>query len=86
MSKKPRWIVQRGFFHRAGARVQRGIRMNIIERRQLIKGRVIDLSVAKAEINRSRRERAEAARLLRKALVAKRAASVPPETVSYPRR
>ena len=59
--------------------------MNIIERRQLIRGRVIDLSVAKAEINRSRRERAEAARVLRKALVANRAASTAPETVSYPR-
>jgi hypothetical protein len=86
MLKKPRWMIQRGFFHRARTPVQRGIRMNIIERRQLIRGRVIDLSVAKAEINRSKRERAEAARLLRKALVANRAASVPPETVSYPRR
>jgi hypothetical protein len=60
--------------------------MNIIERRQIIKGRVIDLAVAKAELSRSRRERAESARLLRKALASKRAASVPPETVSYPRR
>ncbi|HYF48496.1 MAG TPA: hypothetical protein VEJ63_03780 [Planctomycetota bacterium] len=59
--------------------------MNIIQRRQLIKGRVIDLSVAKAAITRSRRERAEAARLLRKALGAKRAASAAPETISYPR-
>jgi hypothetical protein len=59
--------------------------MNIIQRRQLIKGRVIDLSVAKAAITRSRRERAEAARQLRKALIAKRGASVAPETISYPR-
>jgi hypothetical protein len=85
MLKKPRWIVQRGFFHHAQARVQRGIRMNIIQRRQLIKGRVIDLSVAKAAITRSRRERAEAARQLRKALIAKRRTSVAPETISYPR-
>ena len=60
--------------------------MNIIERRQIIKGRVIDMAVAKAELSRSKRERAEAARVLRKALVRARAASVPPETVSYPRR
>ena len=60
--------------------------MNTFERRRLIKGRVIDVTVAKAGVHESRRERAEAAKKLRKALAAKQAASVQAETVSYPRQ
>jgi hypothetical protein len=60
--------------------------MNTTERRQIVKGRVIDAVVAKAAVNESRRERAEAAKLLRKALAANRFATLEPDTVSYPRR
>jgi hypothetical protein len=60
--------------------------MNTFERRRLIKGQVIDVSVANAAVHESRRQRAEAAKKLRKALAAKQAASVQPETVSYPRQ
>lgn len=59
--------------------------MNIVQRRQIMKGRIIDLAVAKTAVNRSRRERAEAARKLRKAFAASRAAAIAPETISYPR-
>ena len=60
--------------------------MNTFERRRLIKGRVIDVNVAKAAVHESRRQRAEAAKKLRKALAAKQAASFQSETVSYPRQ
>ncbi len=60
--------------------------MNTFGRRQFIKGRVIDVSVAKAAVHESRRQRAEAAKKLRKALAAKQAASRAPETISYPRQ
>lgn len=60
--------------------------MNTFERRRLIKGRVIDVTVAKVGVHESRRERAEATKKLRKALAAKQAASVQAETVSYPRQ
>lgn len=49
--------------------------MNTLERRLIIKNRVVDAVVAKAAINQSRRERLEAARKLRKALAAKRYAA-----------
>jgi hypothetical protein len=57
--------------------------MNTIERRQIVKGRVIDMAVAKAAVNESRRERAEAAKKLRKALAANRFATLKPDTISY---
>jgi hypothetical protein len=60
--------------------------MNTFERRRLIRGRVIDVNVAKAAINESRRQRVDAATKLRKALAAKQAASRQPETISYPRQ
>ena len=60
--------------------------MNTFERRRLIKGRVIDVSVANAAVSESRRQRSEAEKKLRKALAAKQAASVQPETISYPRQ
>lgn len=46
--------------------------MNTLDRRLLIKHRVIDAVVVKAAYNQSRRERMDAARKLRKALAAKR--------------
>jgi|ADGO01.1.fsa_nt_gi hypothetical protein len=60
--------------------------MNTFERRRLVRGRVIDVSIAKTAVHESRRQRAEAAKMLRKALAAKQAASRHPETISYPRQ
>jgi hypothetical protein len=60
--------------------------MNTFERRRLIKGRVIDVTVAKTAVHESRRQRTEAAKKLRKALAAKQAASAQVETISYPRQ
>jgi hypothetical protein len=59
--------------------------MNTFERRRLVKGRVIDVTVAKAAVNDSRRQRDEAAKKLRKALAVQQAA-VQAETISYPRQ
>jgi len=60
--------------------------MNTFERRRLVRGRVIDVTIAKAAVNESKRQRSEAAKALRKSLAAKKAASRPAETVSYPRQ
>jgi hypothetical protein len=60
--------------------------MNTLERRQIVRGQVIDVSVAKAAINKSRRERVEAAKKLRKAMAASHFASMQRETISYPRK
>lgn len=57
--------------------------MNIIERRQFVRDQVIDTMIAKTAINKSRRERAEASRKLRKTMMLSRAATAPRETVSY---
>ena len=46
--------------------------MNTLERRQIVRGQVIDLVVAKTAVTKSRRERADAAKKLRKALAASR--------------
>ena len=59
--------------------------MNTLERRQIVRGQVIDLAVAKTSINKSRRERVDAAKKLRKALAASRYAKLRVETISYPR-
>jgi hypothetical protein len=59
--------------------------MNTLERRQIVKANVIDVVVAKVAINESRRQRAEAARRLRKSLAAARYAAHKADTVSYPR-
>jgi hypothetical protein len=59
--------------------------MNTLERRQIARGQVIDLVVAKTEINKSRRERADATKKLRKALAASRYAKLGVDTISYPR-
>jgi hypothetical protein len=61
-----------------------GLRMNIVQRRQLIKGHVIDAAVAKTAVSRSKRQRADAARTLRKAFAASRAAAIKLDTIAYP--
>ena len=60
--------------------------MNTFERRKLVKAQIIDVAVARAAINKSRRERAEAAKKLRKAMAASEYAAAQGETVSYPHR
>jgi len=57
--------------------------MNTMQRRQIAKGQVIDISIAKAAINKSLRQRNEAAKSLRKAMAAGRFASNA-DTISYP--
>ena len=59
--------------------------MNTLERRQIVRGQVIDMAVAKTAINKSRRERVDAAKKLRKALAASRYAKLRVDTISYPR-
>jgi hypothetical protein len=58
--------------------------MNTLERRRLVRGQVIDVAVAKAAINKSRRQRADAQKSLCKQLAADRYQSLNTETVSYP--
>jgi len=57
--------------------------MNTIQRRQIAKGQVIDMSIAKAAIHKSQRQRSEAAKSLRKAMAAGRFASNA-DTIAYP--
>ena len=57
--------------------------MNTMQRRQIAKGQVIDMSIAKAAIHRSLRQRSDAAKSLQKAMVAGRLASNA-DTISYP--
>ena len=60
--------------------------MNILERRQIVRAHIIDVSVAKAAVNESRRQRREAAKKLRKAMAASHFASMQSDnTVAYPR-
>jgi hypothetical protein len=59
--------------------------MNNIERRQLVKARVIDVSVARTAINESRRRRSDAAKKLRKELAAAQSSRKAREVISYPR-
>ena len=58
--------------------------MNTLERRKLVRAHVIDVAIAKAAINKSRRQRAAATKSLVKELSASRAASRSAETISYP--
>jgi hypothetical protein len=58
--------------------------MNTLERRQLVRGQIIDVAVAKAAINKSRRERAQAAKDLRKAMAKNRFATRRLDSISYP--
>jgi hypothetical protein len=80
--RSPAGNIQWGFF-RLEAVV--GAAMNNIERRQLIKARVVDVSVAKTGINESRRRRSEAAKKLRKELAAANSRKQQAEVISYPR-
>jgi hypothetical protein len=57
--------------------------MKSLERRQLVRANVIDASIARAAVNKSRRERAEAAERLRKDFAAKKFATRSSETISY---
>ncbi len=60
--------------------------MNSLKRRQIIRGQMIDVSIAKTPINKSRRQRVEAAMNLRKVMIASQSvASLKSETVSCPR-
>jgi hypothetical protein len=59
-------------------------RLNSKTRRQLVIANVIDASVARAAVNESRRQRAEAAERLAKEMAAKRFAARSVDTVSYP--
>ena len=45
--------------------------MNTLERRRLVRAQVIDVKIAKAAVNASKRQRAEAAKVLRKDMAAK---------------
>jgi hypothetical protein len=67
--------------------LQRKWHMNTFERRRIVKAQVVDVAIAKTAVNKSRRQSAEAARKLRKAMAANHfASSVQSETVSYPRQ
>ena len=57
--------------------------MNTLERRQLVKARVIDVKVAKAAVNESRRQRSEAAKALLKDLAAARYAATQGEAEGH---
>ena len=59
--------------------------MNTLERRQIVRGQVVDVIVAKTGVSESRRERADAVKKLRKAFAANRYAKLRVETISYPR-
>lgn len=63
-----------------------GSKMNTLDRRQLVRGHVIDVSVAKTAVHASRRERAEAAKKLRKAMAAQRFDTRQIDTIAYPRQ
>lgn len=44
--------------------------MNTLERRRLVKAQVVDVKVAKASVNASKRQRAEAIKAIRKDMAA----------------
>lgn len=69
-----------------GVRIAQGVCMNTLERRQIVRSRVIDVSVAKAAVHESRRQRAEAAKKLRKSMAASRYDAMERETISYSRQ
>ena len=60
--------------------------MNTLDRRQIVRGHVIDVVVAKAAVHESRRQRAEATKKLRKAMAASRFKAIEADTISYPRQ
>lgn len=58
--------------------------MNTQERRKFVRAQIIDVNVAKAAINKSRRERAAAAQDLRKAMTSNQLVHRKLESVSHP--
>jgi len=58
--------------------------MNIQERRRFVRGQVIDVAVAKAAVNKSRRQRATATQDLHKAMAKNQFAHRKLDSVSYP--
>jgi|HigsolmetaAR202D_1030399.scaffolds.fasta_scaffold00387_28 hypothetical protein len=58
--------------------------MNTLERRRLVRDRVIDAAVAKAAVNESRRQRVAAAKDLHKAMTKNQFAHRKLDSVSYP--
>jgi hypothetical protein len=58
--------------------------MNTQERRRLVRAQIIDVGVAKAAINKSRRDRAAAAKDLNKAMAKSQFARRELDSVSYP--
>jgi hypothetical protein len=57
--------------------------MNTFERRQIIREQMIDAVIAKASVNKSKRDRKQETRKLEKSLAASRAAARPKELVAY---
>lgn len=57
--------------------------MNTLERRRLVKSKIIDAKVAKAAVSESRRQRTEAAKALRKDLAAHHYANAKRDSASY---
>lgn len=60
--------------------------MNTLERRRMIKERMVDEAVAKTCMSESRRRQREAARKLRKSMLASSFAARAVDTISYPQR
>lgn len=58
--------------------------MNTQERRRFVRAQVIDVAIAKAAINKSRRERAAASKDLGKAMLKNQFARRELDSVSYP--
>jgi hypothetical protein len=84
MKRSPDGAIRRGFLLRFDLpksisttyqllRSNQGLNtMTTLERRRLVKAQVIDVKVAKAAVNASRRQRAEAVKVLRKDMAAQR--------------
>jgi hypothetical protein len=58
--------------------------MNTQERRKFVRAQIVDVNVAKAAINKSRRQRAAATRDLHKAMTNHQFAQRKLDSVSYP--
>ena len=74
-SESPDGVIRRGFLlssttYQLLSSNQGLNNMNTLERRRLVKAQVIDVKVAKAAVNASKRQRAEAAKALRKDMAA----------------
>lgn len=58
--------------------------MNTQERRRFVRAQIVDVAVAKAAVNKSRRERAAATKDLHKAMTKNQFAHRKLDSVSYP--